>query len=58
MQALSDVFWGDGAPNIVLGPSFCMAISVSMCEQECYGMVLRSPVYSACRVVLMLRGVG
>ena len=27
---------------------------VWMCELECLGMVLRSPVYCACRVVLML----
>ena len=45
---------------IVLGPKFCMAKFVKcvwMCELECWGMVLRSPVYSACGVVLMLRGV-
>ena len=27
------------------------------CELECWGMVL-SPVHSACRVVLMIYGVG
>ena len=45
----------------MLGPSVCMAMfvkCVSMCELECWGMVLRSPVYSGCAVVLMLRGVG
>ena len=31
---------------------------VCMCELECWGMVLRSPVYSACGVVVMLRRVG
>ena len=31
---------------------------VWMRELECWGMVLRSPLYSACGVVLMLRGVG
>ena len=48
-------------PNIVLGPSFRMAIFLKclwMCELECWWKVLRSPVYSACGVVLMLRGVG
>ena len=29
-----------------------------MCELECWGMMLRSPVHSACGVVLMLRGAG
>ena len=46
---------------MLLGPSFCMAKFVKcvwMCELECWGMVLRSPVYSACGVVLTLRGVG
>ena len=56
------MYFGGGVPNIVLGPSFCMAMFVKcvwMCELECcWGMVLRSPVYSACGVVLMLRGVG
>ena len=29
-----------------------------MCDLECWGMALRSPVYSVCGVVLILRGVG
>ena len=29
-----------------------------MCELECWGMVLRSPVHSACGVIFMQRGVG
>ena len=31
---------------------------VCMGKLECWGMVLISPVYSTCGVVLMLRGVG
>ena len=61
VQVLSGVFRVGGVPNIVLGPSFCMAKFVKcvwMCELESWGMVLRNPVYSACGVVLMLRGVG
>ena len=62
VRVLSGVFrGGGGVPNIVLGPSFCMAKFVKcvrMCELECWGMVLRNPVYSACGVVLMLRGLG
>ena len=55
------MYFGGGVSNIVLEQSFCMAMFVKcvwMCELECWGMVLRSPVYSACGVVLMLRGVG
>ena len=40
----------------MLGQSFCTAMSVKclwMCELECYSMVLRSPVYSACGLILM-----
>ena len=45
------MYFRGGVPNIVLGLSFCMAMFVKcawMCELECWGMVLRSPVYSAC----------
>ena len=45
----------------MLGPSFCMAMFVKcvwMCELECWEMVLRTPVYNALGVVLMLHGVG
>ena len=48
-------------PNIVLRQSFCVAMIMKsrwMCELQCWGIMLRSPVYSACGVVLMLRGVG
>ena len=37
---------GGGVPNIVLGCVKC----VWMCELECWGLMLRSPVYSACVV--------
>ena len=55
------MFFGGGGHNALLGQSFCMAMSVKymrMYELECWGMVLRSPVYSACGVVLMLHEVG
>ena len=55
------MYFVGGVPNIVLGPSFGMATFIKcmwMCERECWGIVLKSPVYSACGVVLMLREVG
>ena len=48
-------------PNLVFSPSFYMEMflkCVWMSELECWGMVLRSPVFNPCGEVLMLRGVG
>ena len=51
MHVLSDVFLKGEVPNIVLELNFCMAMFMKcmwMCELECWRIVLRSPVYSAC----------